>query len=130
MAPDTTTDRVATAAVLADGVFTRYVRRGSGPAVLLLGGDPALAQALACWFRVIAPEVPGERPGPSVGWLRGLVDGLGLPEVAILTSPALAEAALDFAREEPERVKGAVLLPGPGETELAQCCRALTRLFQ
>jgi pimeloyl-ACP methyl ester carboxylesterase len=132
MPPDTTTDRASTAVVLADGVSTRYVRRGAGLTVLLLGGDPAVAEALASSFRVIAPEVTDDAPSQPVARLRGLLDGLGLAEVAILASPALADAALGLAREEPDRVKGTLLLvpSSPSKTDLAQLSRALARLFQ
>jgi|SRR5882724_9039949 len=112
---DHQTRGVSTASLLADGIETRYLRTGAGPTVPLIhpGGtaEDDLVLALARRFRVIVPDLPedGSHPAPP-DWLRGVFDGLGIAEAAIVTCPAQVEPVAAFARQEPDRVKGTVML--------------------
>lgn len=123
--------QVTTATVLADGLVTRYTRRGTGPSVLLLGPGPhdPFAAALARSFRVFVPEVPR---GPPACWLRGLLDGLGLGAVAVIAYPALAGAAAACARQDPERVRGVVIVTPDGTSppDWAALSGAVSRLLE
>ncbi len=106
----------ARAAVQCGGVETEYLRVGSGPPVLVL--EAALAAAVLGdalpprWqaHRIVLPvritRSPGVGDGPPAGlslatWLRGLIDGLGLPTLVIVTGPALAPELHAFVAAHP-----------------------------
>ena len=123
------TDRVSTAVVMANGVETTYRRCGSGRTVLLLGASEAVALALGASFRVIVPEVPfGFPDAATAGWLGGVCDGLGIAEAAIVATPALRDAASQFAQEAPDRVKG-VIIADSSAPDLAGLRAAVERSF-
>jgi len=97
---------------------TRYVRRGSGPSVLLLGADTEanplwepLLESIAATHRVIIPQLPPDAVDQST-WLRGFIEGLGLSAVALIAGSALCEAALDLAAVDDFTVRKLILLPG------------------
>ena len=91
-------DRISTAMVMADGLATIYRRWGSGRTLLLLGVSEASALALGDSFRVIVPELPLDYSDPgATRWLGGVCEGLGIAEAAIVATPALRDAALQFA---------------------------------
>jgi pimeloyl-ACP methyl ester carboxylesterase len=109
-------------AMVQTGPFeTSYRRAGAGDAVLLLIG-PTEAEAgdwlfsqLARRFRITAPVVPvgldgdsdTDRPGVGgglEGWLRGLIDGLGLERAALVAGAARGADLLRFTALDPERV--------------------------
>lgn len=84
------------AAVQVDGVVTRYLCAGHGRRVVLLvpadlddAADAPLFGRLADCCKVICAAVPDDA---SVdGWLRGLIDGLGLDQpVIVVPSDALS----------------------------------------
>src|SRR4029079_9037773 len=80
---------------------TRYVRRGSGPTVVLLGAEAEsnsvwapLAESLAGSNRLVIPKPPPD--GVDAGaWLRGFVEGLGLTSVVLVAGGMLARASLE-----------------------------------
>ncbi len=103
-------DRISTAMVMADGLATIYRRWGSGRTLLLLGVSEASALALGDSFRVIVPELPLDYSDPGAArWLGGVCEGLGIAEAAIVATPALRDAALQFARDAPDRVRGVII---------------------
>jgi hypothetical protein len=96
---------------------TRYVRRGSGPSVVLLGADAdanplwaPLVESVAATHRVVVPQLPTDGANHSA-WLRGFIEGLGLSAVVIMAGSALCEAALDLAAVDDFTVRKLVLLP-------------------
>ena len=103
-------NRISTAMVLANGLATVYRRWGSGRTVLLLGTSEAMALALGDSFRVIVPELPLGFPGGGAArWLSGVCEGLGIAEAAIVATPAMRDAALQFAQDAPDRVRGVII---------------------
>jgi hypothetical protein len=97
---------------------TRYVRRGSGPSVVLLGADTdanplwsPLLESVAATHRVIIPQLPPDGVDQST-WLREFIEGLGLSAVVLIAGSALCEAALDLAAVDDFTVRKLVLLPG------------------
>ena len=99
---------------------TRYVRRGSGPSVVLLGAAPessptwrALVEWLGSSYRITIPQAPSN--GIETGeWLRGFIEGLGLSAFALVASAEFRAAALDLATTDGFTVHKLVLLPGQG----------------
>lgn len=96
---------------------TRYIRRGSGPSVVLLGADAdanplwsPLLESVAATHRVVIPQVPLDGADRST-WLREFIEGLGLSAVAVIAGAALCEAALDLAALDDFTVRKLVLLP-------------------
>lgn len=132
---DDTTLAAGNAAKLADGTaqvrtadhVTRYTRLGAGRPVLVLdllpfGAAlwPDLLDRLADGNRVILPEVP-RLEARFTSWLRGFVDGMGLPPVTLIAVGDLCVPSIEFTLLEPERVNRLVLVPSGGveETGLA-----------
>ena len=99
---------------------TRYVRRGSGPGVLLLGAEPerspiwrSLVERLGSSHRLTIPQAPADHIDAGE-WLRGFIEGLGLSAFALVASPDFRAAALDLATTDDFTVHKLVLLPGQG----------------
>jgi pimeloyl-ACP methyl ester carboxylesterase len=107
-------------------VETSYRRAGAGPPVLLLvetaeaeAGDWLFDQ-LAGRFRTIAPTLPVRLDGAGMdpttdrveleGWLRGLIDGLGLERPAVVAGAARGTSLLRFLALDPERVARVALV--------------------
>ena len=100
---------------------TRYVRRGTGPSVVVVGAD---AQASPVWsplveqlvgtHRVVVPQQPPE--GADVGtWLRGFIEGIGLTAIVLIAGGAATAASLDLTASDDFTVRRLVLLPTAGE---------------
>ena len=96
---------------------TLYQRAGQGPPVLLLLPEGAtdelgaqLFGRLAGRFRVIAPVLPA---GVEItGWLRDLIEGLGLIRPAIVADEPFGLASLSLSIQEPDRVGAIVVIAG------------------
>lgn len=127
---------VIRATVVAGQTSTGYLLAGAGPPVLLLATgspDPALIEALAGRFRVIAPEIPKEIAPSSTGfvahefhgWLDGFIDGLGLPVVSLVTDARLESTALDYAEAVPDRIRMVVSCNPSGGIDLSRLTASL-----
>lgn len=113
-APTPYDGRPARAVLRAGQVETHYSRAGSGPSVLLLVArhpeveESPLFATLATTFKVIAPHPPARVQAAARGgvgaWLRDVIDGLGLHRPALVAEQGFAEAALEFAGTDPERL--------------------------
>ena len=95
---------------------TRYVRRGTGPAVVLIGADAStnpvvlpLITKLAPNHRLIVPQTPAADDLAS--WLRGFIEGIGLAEVALIAGDAPAAAATELAGTDDFTIRKLVVLP-------------------
>ncbi len=99
---------------------TRYVRRGTGPSVVVVGAD---AQASPVWsplveqlvgsHRVVVPQQPPE--GADVGtWLRGFIEGIGLTAIVLIAGGAATAASVDLTASDDFTVRRLVLLPTAG----------------
>ena len=96
---------------------TRYIRRGSGPSVVLIGADAdanplwsPMLESVAANHRVIIPQLPLDGVD-STTWLREFIEGLGLSAVAVIAGASLCGAALDVAAVDDFTVRKLVLLP-------------------
>jgi hypothetical protein len=96
---------------------TRYVRRGSGPSVLLLGAESEsgpMWRAIIEWLgsnrRITIPQAPSD-PIEAIEWLRGFVEGLGLTGFDLIAAPEFHAAALELATADDFTVHKLVLLP-------------------
>jgi hypothetical protein len=106
-----------TAEVRVADLVTRYVRRGAGRPVVVLRAHedadalwPELLDAVASRGRVLIPDVLA--PDASfVAWVRGFLDGLGLPSVALVATGRFCVPALELALLDPDRLDALVLVP-------------------
>ena len=96
---------------------TRYVRRGSGPSVVLLGADVAenalwepVVESLRANHRLIIPQTSPECMD-SIGCLRGFVEGIGLSGFALIAGGPTVVPALELATADDFTVRKLVLLP-------------------
>ena len=96
---------------------TRYVRRGSGPSVVLLGAEPesspmwrSLVEWLGSNYRITIPQAPSDGTDASE-WLRGFIEGLGLSAFVLFAGAEFRAAALDLAAADDLTVHKLVLLP-------------------
>jgi hypothetical protein len=110
---------------------TRYVRRGSGPSVVLLGADAEanplwapLLESVAASHRVVIPQLPPDGVDQST-WLREFIEGLGLSAVVLIAGPRVSEAALDLAAVDDFTVRKLVLLPDDATSASYSGARAL-----
>lgn len=110
-------------AVVWTGTFeTTYRRTGAGSPVLLLASGAGtrhidwLMDQLAPHFRIVAPVMPSGFGSPPYtgaepddrgleGWLRGLIDGLGLERPAILADAHRGASLFRFMVLDPDRVR-------------------------
>lgn len=118
---------VASERTRANGLEIHYLRAGAGRPIVLLHGWPEFCQAwrkcipdLSAAFDVVAPDLRGfgDTGKPSAGPsaeagagvladdLLGLIDGLGLARVGLVSHDVGAYAAQEFARRHPERLSG------------------------
>lgn len=95
---------------------TRYVRRGSGPSVVLLGADAeanpmweVVVGSLAGNHRLVIPQPPPDDADAS-SWLRGFVEGLGVSSCVLVAGGSLTDAALELATADDLTVRKLVLL--------------------
>ena len=98
---------------------TRYVRRGSGPSVVLIGAESestpiwrSLVERLGSDYRITIPQAPSDDTERSE-WLRGFIEGLGLSAFILVASAEFRAAALDLATADDLTVHRLVLLPDP-----------------
>ncbi|MBI3932675.1 MAG: alpha/beta fold hydrolase [Acidobacteria bacterium] len=112
------------------GLRVRYVRKGAGPAVVLLHGFGAslytwkdLIPALAPRHDVVALDFPGfggSQAPPDLAWdlyprvVLGLMDRLGVPRAALVGHSMGGAVAVMTAAQQPERVERLVLLDSAG----------------
>ena len=96
---------------------TRYTRVGAGRPVVVLDDHssaetiwPKLVSHLAIERRILIPEVPRTEPR-FAAWLRGFIDGMGLPPLTLVAAGDLCLPAIEFALLEPERVERLILIP-------------------
>lgn len=94
----------------------RYVRRGSGPSVVLLDADAdasplwgRLVDVLASGHRIVIPQPPPDAADTSA-WLRDFVEGLGLSSCVMVAGPALIGAALDLVAIDDFTVRKLILV--------------------
>ena len=97
--------------------ITRYTRVGSGRPVIVLDELystetlwPELIERLASSRRVLVPEVPPAEPR-FAAWLRGFIDGMGLPPATLVAVADLCIPAIEFTLLEPERIERLILVP-------------------
>ena len=121
---------VTPAYTTAGGTRVRYVRKGSGPPVVLLHGFASsiytwadLLPALAAEHDVVALDLPGfggsDIPRPLdgaayPGVVREVMDHLGLPRAALVGNSLGGSIAVGFAAENPDRVSHLVLIDSAG----------------
>jgi pimeloyl-ACP methyl ester carboxylesterase len=104
-------------------VETPYRRAGVGEPVLILAGlaegeaGEWLFGQLAQRFRTIAPVLPAEVELEA--WLRGLIDGLGLDQPALVASTAIGAGLLRFVALDPGRAGRLALFQTPPPTGVA-----------
>ena len=103
------------------GYVTRYVRRGVGRPVVVLGTAadavwPELVDAIAARHRLFLPEVPAQEAG-FVSWFRGFLDGVGLVTVTVIAAGDCCLPAVELALLDAERLDRLVLVPGGGAEE-------------
>ena len=110
---------------------TRYVRRGSGPSVVLLGAESestAIWRSLVEWlgsdYRITIPQAPSDDTDRSE-WLRGFIEGLGLSAFILVASSEFRAAALDLATADDLTVHRLVLLPDPSSPAAQTTSREL-----
>ena len=110
---------------------TRYVRRGSGPSVVLLGAEPESSptwKSLVDWLgsnhRVTIPQAPSNAIEAGE-WLRGFIEGLGLTAFVLIAAPEFHAAALDLASADDFTVHKLVLLPAHGSPAEPSSSRVL-----
>ena len=110
---------------------TRYVRRGSGPCVVLLGAQAEtnpvwapLVESLASAYRLVIPQPPSDGIDAST-WLREFVEGLGLSSFVLIAGGSLTAAAVELAGADDLIVRKLVLIPGEGSATASTSSRVL-----
>jgi hypothetical protein len=105
------------AVVHAGTMETRYRRAGQGPQLLLLGGGAdaewvaGVIPPLVARFRVFVPEVPSDA---GTGWLREMIDGLGLDRPGLVAGFTLAPLLDRFLETDADRLERVALIhPAP-----------------
>ena len=96
---------------------TRYVRRGTGPSVVLVGADAdtdpvvlPLITTLAPNHRLIVPQTPSA--DDLATWLRGFIEGIGLSEITLIAGNQPASAAVDLVAVDDFTIGKLVVLAG------------------
>jgi pimeloyl-ACP methyl ester carboxylesterase len=114
-----------------DGVLTRYLSAGTGPALVLLhgAGDNAhdwsyVLPLLGRSHRVLAPDLPGYSPGSNPAadysparlarFVARFMDAVGLDRAAVAGNSLGGLAALQLALSDPERITALCLVDSAG----------------
>jgi pimeloyl-ACP methyl ester carboxylesterase len=71
---------------------------------------PELIDQMARDRRVLIPEVPSAEPR-FTAWLRGFIDGMGLPPITLVAVGDLCLSSIEFTLLEPERIERLILVP-------------------
>jgi hypothetical protein len=110
---------------------TRYVRRGSGQSVVLVGADveanalwAALIESLASGYRMILPQCPPRDVDASI-WLRGFIEGIGLTSCVLIAGGPATAAAVDLATSDSFTVRKLVVIGNGNAGPSLNGCRAL-----
>jgi len=100
---------------------TRYVRRGTGPCVVLVGADVdanpvwrPLLERLESGHRIVVPQPPPANADVAA-WLREFIEGLGLTSVVLIAGNGSSAAALELATADDFLVRKLVVMPNVGE---------------
>lgn len=99
----------------------RYLRRGSGPSIVVVSdaGD-----SHPMWLRLIESLAPSHRifvtqPPPTgvdmASWIRGFIEGIGLASIILIAGGAAAGAAMEVAAADDFTVRKLILLPVDGD---------------
>ena len=101
---------------------TRYVRRGSGPSVVLVGADAnanpvwgPLVERLEVGHRIVVPQPPPANADIAT-WLREFIEGLGLSDVVLVAGNGTSDAALELANTDDFLIRKLVLMPNAGDS--------------
>jgi hypothetical protein len=96
---------------------TRYVRRGTGPSVVLVGPDVSanaiwvpLVEHLAPGHRIVVPQLP-PADADVAAWLRGFIEGIGLTSTVLIAGNGSSAAALEVATADDFLVRKVVIMP-------------------
>jgi pimeloyl-ACP methyl ester carboxylesterase len=98
----------------------RYVRRGTGPSIVVVS-DPGDSHAM--WRRLVESLAPSHRifltqPPPAgvdvMTWLRGFIEGIGLASIILIAGGASGAAAMEVAAVDDFTVRKLILLPVDG----------------
>lgn len=110
------------------GVEVHVSQRGSGPAVVLLHGNPdthrvwdPVVERLAPGHHCVAPDLPGfgdSKAPPDFdcslanqgAWVAGLLDALGLERVHLVVHDVGGPYGLAFASKQPQRLRSLTIL--------------------
>ena len=95
---------------------TRYVRRGTGSPVVVVGANAdrngvwaPLVDALAGSHRLVIPQLPLSEPDIA-SWLRSFIEGIGLSSVALIAGDNAHGPALSLAAGDDFTVRKLVLV--------------------
>jgi hypothetical protein len=100
----------------------RYVRRGSGPCVVVVRADGDSSPMWRCLIECLAPShrIVVTQPPPAdadVGpWLRGFIEGVGLSSIILVAGDTSAAAALEVASADDVTVRKLILLSADGSS--------------
>jgi hypothetical protein len=103
----------------------RYVRRGSGPSIVVVSD---VGDSHPMWHRLIESLAPTHRifvtqPPPTgvdlTSWLRGFIEGIGLASIILIAGGAASAAAMEVAAADDFTVRKLILLPVDGEGNAA-----------
>ena len=96
---------------------TRYVRRGTGPSVVLVGADAEanpvwvpLVERLETGHRIVVPQPPPAN-ADIAAWLREFIEGLGLSSVVLIAGNGSSAAALELATSDDFLIRKLVVMP-------------------
>lgn len=98
----------------------RYMRRGTGPSIVVVSDD---GDSHPMWRRLVESLAPNHRifltqPPPAgvdtPSWLRGFIEGIGLASIILIAGGAAAPAAMEVAAADDFTVRKLILLPIDG----------------
>ncbi len=99
----------------------RYLRRGTGPSIVVVSDAGDSHQM---WRRLLESLAPSHRifltqPPPAgvemASWLRGFIEGIGLASIILIAGGVAAPAAMEVAAADDFTVRKLILLPVDGE---------------